>query len=106
MHHGLQQILEQQMEPFKSSYKERLEFEEFEGMAIDAMSDSTRNPQISTVDPFGNDFFCGLCNQELGNVYLHCDGCEQILKKDFNSCVSCHKNKQQRQKDVQMHPLM
>ena len=32
-----------------------------------------------------------ICSQELSNIYLHCIGCEEILKKDFNICVDCHK---------------
>ncbi len=49
--------------------------------------DSWENPQIFSVDPYGNDFFCKLCSDELSNVYMHCDGCENILNKDFNICV-------------------
>jgi hypothetical protein len=45
-----------------------------------------------TVDPDGPDYFCKMCHGELGNHYLHCDGCEIHLNKDFNICVECHLN--------------
>lgn len=52
---------------------------------------SWENPQIYPLDPYGNsDFFCKLCHKELSNVYMHCDGCEKLLSRDFNICVDCH----------------
>ena len=40
---------------------------------------------------YGNgDFVCRLCGEELSNCYMHCDGCEELLNKDYNVCVSCH----------------
>jgi len=65
--------------------------------------DSWENPQIFSVDPFGNDFFCKLCSEELSNIYMHCDGCEKILNKDFNICVNCHAEERYRA-FIQMHP--
>jgi len=63
------------------------------------------NPQTFSLDPYGNgDFVCKLCSQELSNVYMHCDGCELILNKDFNICVSCHSEERYKSR-VQMHPL-
>jgi len=49
--------------------------------------DSWENPQNCTIDPYGNDYFCKLCLDEISNVYMHCNGCEDILKKDFNICI-------------------
>ena len=46
--------------------------------------DSWENFQMSAIDPYGNDFFCKLCQVELSNVYFHCDGYETLLFKDFN----------------------
>jgi hypothetical protein len=66
--------------------------------------DTWENPQLFTVDPHGNDFFCKLCSEELSNVYLHCIGCEVLLNKDFNICVSCHSEQRYKQK-INMHPL-
>jgi len=66
---------------------------------------SWENPQTFSLDPYGNgDFFCKLCSKELSNVYMHCDGCESLLKKDFNICVECH-SEGTFQKNIQMHPL-
>ena len=49
------------------------------------------NPVVFPLDPYGNsDYFCKICFQELSNSYLHCSGCEDLLKKDFNICAECH----------------
>lgn len=65
---------------------------------------SHENPELTTVDPHGNnDFSCKLCRKELSNVYYHCDGCEKLLHKDFNLCVSCHSCKYYA-RFVQVHP--
>jgi len=55
-----------------------------------AQKDTALNPLHATVDPDGNDYFCGICARELENVYLHCDGCEDLLGKDFNICMACY----------------
>ena len=36
-------------------------------------------------------FVCKLCKEELSNVYMHCDGCEKLLNKDFNICQEFQK---------------
>lgn len=51
--------------------------------------DSAIDPSSTPVDPFGNDYFCRLCDSELANTYYHCEGCEQLLSKDFNTCLRC-----------------
>ena len=66
---------------------------------------SWENPDTFALDPYGNgDFFCKMCHKELSNAYMHCDGCEKILNKDFNICVSCHEQGEYKQ-FVKMHPL-
>ena len=49
------------------------------------------NSSYSSIDPFGNDYFCKICSYELCNAYFHCNGCETILGKDFNICIECFK---------------
>jgi hypothetical protein len=61
--------------------------ENHQKISISKRPDSWENPQVFSVDPYGNDFFCKLCSDELSNIYMHCDGCESILNKDFNICV-------------------
>jgi hypothetical protein len=39
------------------------------------------------------DYYCVICYKELSNVYFHCNGCEQLLSKDFNICETCHSEK-------------
>jgi hypothetical protein len=52
------------------------------------------DPSEFPLDPYGEaDFFCKICFKELANLYYHCDGCEQLLRKDFNICLSCHSEK-------------
>jgi hypothetical protein len=52
---------------------------------------SWENSLAFPLDPFGNaDYFCKICYQELPNAYMHCDGCENLLEKDFNVCIECH----------------
>lgn len=58
-----------------------------------------------SLDPYGSgDFICKFCSDELSNVYMHCDGCERLLNKDFNICTSCHANQLYRD-SIQMHPF-
>jgi hypothetical protein len=74
-------------------------------VSLSKRPNSHENPQTFALDPYGNsDFFCKLCSKELSNVYMHCDGCEILLSKDFNICVQCWES--QRFKElIQMHPL-
>lgn len=52
---------------------------------------SWENPVVFPIDPYGIlDYSCKFCHQELANTYMHCNGCEDILKKDFNICAECH----------------
>ena len=67
---------------------------------------SSLKHECCTVDPFGDDYFCTLCHQELGNTYMHCSGCEALLAKDFNICVQCHSSKDKVWMCHQMHPML
>ena len=40
---------------------------------------------------FSEGYNCKLCHAELSNTYLHCLGCESLLSKDFNICLTCFK---------------
>lgn len=74
-------------------------------VSIAKVPNTWENPELTPLDPYGSgDFFCKLCYEELSNIYLHCDGCENILKKDFNICVNCHSEERFRV-FYQMHPL-
>ena len=65
---------------------------------------SWENPDLFAFDPYGNtDYFCKICSCELSNIYMHCDGCENLLFKDFNICVTCHAYKKFVAK-IAMHP--
>ena len=60
-------------------------------VAINSRPNAEEDPSQYGIDPYGNgDFLCRICMEELSNVYMHCDGCENLLKKDFNICVACH----------------
>jgi len=73
---------------------------------VHKLPDALHDSQQMTVDPFGSDFFCRLCHRELSNAYMHCDGCEFLLQKDFNICTDCHSLQERREKDFQMHQQM
>jgi len=65
---------------------------------------SWQNPELFSLNPYGDgDFFCKLCFRELPNMYMHCDGCERLLNKDFNICSNCFLQEQHKQ-FVLMHP--
>lgn len=52
--------------------------------------DTHSRRQMEVTDPMGDDYFCKICSEELGNCYLHCRGCEQLLERDFNVCSGCY----------------
>ncbi len=69
-----------------------------------AVPNSWQNPDTFTLDPYGDcDFFCKICFCELSNLYMHCDGCEKLLGKDFNICTECFRN-ENHLVNIQMHP--
>jgi len=59
-------------------------------LTLSPQPNALQNPDLFAVDAFGDDFFCKICSRELSNLYMHCDGCEELLKKDFNICTECH----------------
>lgn len=60
-------------------------------ISIDKTPNSWRNPDTSPLDPYGiDDFVCKICDAELSNIYMHCNGCENLLSRDFNICIACH----------------
>lgn len=65
--------------------------------------DSHHDPLTYSIDPYGSDYFCRCCSHELSNVYLHCNGCEKFLSKDFNICSECYVGKRY-EENIRMHP--
>ena len=57
--------------------------------AKDYVPERNLNPLTRPVDPFGNDYTCKICDRELTNTYFHCEGCEELLLKDYNICDEC-----------------
>ena len=55
----------------------------------DQVPESHLNPLTRPIDPFGNDYTCKICDRELANTYFHCEGCEELIKKDYNICEEC-----------------
>ena len=76
-----------------------------ERVKINWKPNARENPDLFALDPYGSsDFFCRICMEELSNVYMHCDGCENLLVKDFNICVTCHSEGGYKSTH-QMHPF-
>lgn len=100
---GLKRIIGEQIEMIDAKINESNSDKPYRHVVVKNEPDSDNG--VSTVDPFGNDFFCFLCHQELGNAYMHCNGCEELLQKDFNICLACHSNEDMLLTDVQMHPF-
>jgi hypothetical protein len=50
---------------------------------------SSEDLESTELDPYGS-YFCKLCYTELFNSFMHCDGCESLLGRDFNLCIQCH----------------
>lgn len=62
-----------------------------EQVNINTKPNAKENSDLFALDPYGSsDYFCQICMEELSNVYMHCDGCEKLLAKDYNICVTCH----------------
>ena len=55
-------------------------------------SDASEPIESAPTDPFSSDYYCHVCSCELPNFYMHCYGCEQHFKQDFNICVDCHRD--------------
>jgi hypothetical protein len=54
----------------------------------DTYADTTISPNVT--DPFGNDYTCKICKQELWNMYYQCEGCLNLLQQDFLICYQCY----------------
>jgi hypothetical protein len=65
--------------------------------------DTDHDPMSYPIDPYGSDYFCMVCNQELSNSYFHCNGCEVILNRDFNICSKCYSEEKFLAR-IQVHP--
>jgi hypothetical protein len=50
------------------------------------------------MDPCGNEYFCMICDQELSNTFFRCDGCANLLYRDFLICTQCYADGTQRRK--------
>merc|ERR1712166_1385058 len=51
--------------------------------------------ELQSIDPYlVEGFECKLCKTELSQRYAHCRGCEILLQKDWNICLSCMSTKQ------------
>jgi hypothetical protein len=46
--------------------------------------------ESTELDPYAGSYFCKLCYNELFNSFMHCNGCESLLGKDFDLCIQCH----------------
>lgn len=92
---GLQYVVNEHLSAIDGALRDVKKCSDSHGrVSLAHRPNSHENPELSTVDPHGNsDFSCKLCRKELSNVYYHCDGCEKLLHKDFNLCVSCHTSK-------------
>ena len=52
-----------------------------------------------SMNPCGNEYFCMVCDQELSNTYFRCDGCANLLHRDFFICTQCYADCTQRRKE-------
>ena len=59
------------------------------GCKEECVPESQFNPLTRPIDPFGNDYTCVICNRELANTYFRCEGCQELLLKDYNICDEC-----------------
>jgi len=74
-------------------------------VTIDPKPNTHKKSDYTSIDPFeSGGFVCKFCSDELSNIYMHCDGCERLLSKDFNICFSCHSLEKYKQRIV-MHPF-
>lgn len=86
---GLVQRHEEAME-----YGRRQANGEHANLSIEGTPNTWQDLNEFSVDPYGADgFICKICNGELSNIYMHCDGCEKLLSRDFNICSDCHQER-------------
>jgi hypothetical protein len=60
-----------------------------EGVISSIIPISSEDLESTELDPYGA-YFCKLCHTELFNSFMHCNGCESLLGRDFNLCTQCH----------------
>lgn len=107
---SLQCVVSKHSSVVKRSQKQSEYCEDSFESSADSEPDATKpdaweDPAVAAINPYGvDDYQCKICAEELSNVYMHCSGCETLLKKDFNICTTCHSEKKHRI-FVQMHPL-
>mmetsp|Transcript_27524 Transcript_27524/g.40496 ORF Transcript_27524/g.40496 Transcript_27524/m.40496 type:complete len:1131 (-) Transcript_27524:848-4240(-) len=102
---SLEYVITRHVDALVEAERKKVIASNLQRVSIGKRPNSWENPDMFSLDPYGNgDFFCKLCSEELSNVYMHCDGCEKILNKDFNICIGCHSEGRYKVK-VQMHPL-
>ena len=56
--------------------------------------ESQFNPLTRPIAPFGNDYTCMICNRELANTYFRCEGCQELLLKEYKICDDCKQSDQ------------
>jgi hypothetical protein len=76
--------------------------EKKEGVTPSIIPISSEDMESASLDPFAV-HFCKLCDTELFNSFMHCNGCESLLGADFNFCIQCHRDKSF-EKFHQIHP--
>jgi len=105
IHHSLKYIVTRHTKALAAANELKQLQTNLERVSLSMRPNTWENPELFALDPYGNgDFFCRLCGYELSNIYMHCDGCEEILNKDFNICVNCHAEGRHKRFE-QMHPL-
>ena len=53
----------------------------------------TYPPKINSrddIDPYGSWYYCVICKCELADLYYSCDGCENVMRREYNLCSDCH----------------
>jgi hypothetical protein len=58
--------------------------------------DTNQNPKTTDKDddPYdSNHYTCKLCKTELFNMYFQCNGCKELVRKNYNICHLCHEQK-------------
>jgi hypothetical protein len=62
---------------------------EKEGVTSSTIPMPSEDLESSECDPYAS-YSCELCHTELFNSFMHCDGCESLMRRDFNLCIQCH----------------
>ena len=101
---SLQDVVQRHDSAVRTTQKHKTGNYKWAKVSIDTKPNTWQDPGTFSLDPYGAvDCFCKFCKGELSNIYMHCDGCETLLNKDFNICSSCHKEGKYKIY-YQMHP--